>query len=178
MEMSRSEELTRRVARLERDARWWRLAAVSTGGLLALVALVGATPPQAAPIADEIRARRFVLVDQAGREQAYLGMGVVGTAVRSLEPELCLGDREKSGTCVYPYGLSTRASHNGFVNLNPMGLRMTLGTVKVVINTGMGIAGPALVLKGPSPASVLVDEKGHVLDAFGDALAAAAAVVE
>ncbi len=64
--------LIERLDRLEREARRWRLAAVVVGVVLGLVVLVGATPP--APVADEIRARRFVVVDEAGKTRALLGV--------------------------------------------------------------------------------------------------------
>jgi hypothetical protein len=165
MDEPTSSTLIERLERLEREVRWWRLGAVVAGGLLGLVALVGATKP---PVADEVRAKRFVLVDEAGREHARLGMGLVGVVEPHLEPELCLGDKEKSGTCVYPYGLSTRASNNGFVNLNPIGLRMALGNVEVEINTGLGSAGPRLKLSGASPTLVLADERGRDRAVLGD----------
>jgi hypothetical protein len=79
--------LGNRLDRLEREARSWMLLAVVALGLLGLAGLVGASPP----VAEEVRARRFVLVDDAGREQARLGMGVVGALRPQLEPELCLG---------------------------------------------------------------------------------------
>lgn len=67
MDTLQLEELHARVARLERAARRWRRAAGVAGGVLGLVVLVGATAPKAAPVADEIRARQFVLVDDEGR---------------------------------------------------------------------------------------------------------------
>ncbi|MFQ5873698.1 MAG: hypothetical protein ACE5JL_07840 [Dehalococcoidia bacterium] len=147
--------LVQRVDRLERAHRRWRRAAFALAAALGLLALVGATSPRTVPVADEIRAKRFVLVDEAGRDQARLGMGLVGALVPHLEPELCLGDKEKSGTCVYPYGLSTRASHNGFVNLNPLGLRITLGDTEFDVNMGLGNAGPLITLGGSTPIVVL-----------------------
>jgi hypothetical protein len=151
--------LQARVDRLERETRMWRIAAVAA---IAVFGLLGAGKASG-PIPDEVRAKRFVLVDETGREHARLGFGVVGAFKPHLEPELCLGDREKSGTCVYPYGLSTRASNNGFVNLNPIGLRITLGSTEFNVNMGMGGAGPLVSLDGPTPEIVLTDSQKRVL---------------
>src|SRR3990172_2524816 len=60
--------LTRRVERLERENRWWRVGGVfAVLGLSALVFL-GAT--QKAPV--ELRSNRFVLTDKEGRQRASL----------------------------------------------------------------------------------------------------------
>ena len=142
--------LIRRLDRLECEARRWRLATLIVGALLGLVGLVGAATP--ASIADEVRARRFTLVDDAGRERARLAM-TFKTNSGEREPELWIGNdnRDGSGTYVYSYGLSTREkSGNGFVNLNPLGLRMVLGEVEIEINSGLGVGGPRLGLSGPS----------------------------
>ncbi len=162
MDARSRDEVGARLDRLEREVRRWRLGAVVIGGLLGLVGLVGAAKPDTTPVADEIRAKKFILVDEAGREQAYFGMGKVGVLEPHFEPELCVGDKEKSGTCVYPYGLSTRASGGGFVNLNPLGLRIALGGSEITTNHGLsGEAGPRLGLRGPSPTLVLADERGR-----------------
>ena len=60
--------LTRRVERLERENRWWRVGGVfAVLGLSALVFL-GAT--RKAPV--ELRSNRFVLTDKEGRQRASL----------------------------------------------------------------------------------------------------------
>lgn len=70
--------LTHRIERLEREARRWRCAAVFLGGVLGIVGLLGATAAGPVPVAEEIRARRFVLVDEAGQQRAYLAMEPAG----------------------------------------------------------------------------------------------------
>lgn len=66
--------ITQRLGRLEREMRWWRLAAFLAGGSLGLLALVAAAKPDTSSVPDEIRAKRFVLVDEAGRARAKLDM--------------------------------------------------------------------------------------------------------
>jgi hypothetical protein len=60
------EHLTRRLDRLERENRRWRAAAA---GALCVTLLLGMTsaPP------DEIRAKRFVAIDDAGRPRMEVG---------------------------------------------------------------------------------------------------------
>jgi hypothetical protein len=62
------ETLSARLDRLEREARRWKVLAGGAVGLLALGALLGT----AAPGGPEVRASRFVLVDDAGRRRAVL----------------------------------------------------------------------------------------------------------
>ena len=75
--------VTRRLERLERDARWWKVFGSIAVGLLALVVLMGATT-----VADEVRATRFLLVDKAGKLRAGLGVRADGS------PGLALFDKD------------------------------------------------------------------------------------
>jgi len=61
--------LVQRLDRLERHLRRWRVLGIVAMIALGLVFLLGATSPKAA---DEIRAKRFVLVDEDGRVRAML----------------------------------------------------------------------------------------------------------
>ncbi len=71
--------LTDRVQRLEREALRWRLLAVGTV-ILAAVVLTGAV---SARVTDELRARRFVAVDARGVPRAVLGQVTVWENSRS-----------------------------------------------------------------------------------------------
>jgi hypothetical protein len=73
-----TERITQRLDRLERENRWWRVGAV---GLLLLVT-VGA----GRNVTDEIRAKRFTVIDQSGTKRAELAMWGPG------EPRLALFD--------------------------------------------------------------------------------------
>ncbi len=63
--------LAARVARLEQEIRWWRRLGAGTVLAFGVVALLGASQ---APVADEVRAKRFTLVDDDGATQAELGV--------------------------------------------------------------------------------------------------------
>jgi hypothetical protein len=89
--------LIRRLDRIERGLRWWRVLAViawsalASGVGLSLVFILSLSP--GAPVADqeesdqsqdvvedEVRARAFVLVDEDGRPRAALAMRPDGSA--------------------------------------------------------------------------------------------------
>ena len=70
MNEARLDTLTRRVERLERENRRWRVAGVCALMLLSLVVFLGATAIQKAPF--ELRSNRFVLTDKEGRQRASL----------------------------------------------------------------------------------------------------------
>ncbi len=62
--------LTRRLDRLEREARWWKIIGSTAVAVVDLVVFLGATPTTR--VADEVRAKRFVLVDTGGKERGRL----------------------------------------------------------------------------------------------------------
>lgn len=66
--------LTQRLDRLERELRRWKILGSAAVAVLALVVLMGA---KGAKVPDEIRAKRFVLVDEIGKQRAVLGSGEV-----------------------------------------------------------------------------------------------------
>jgi len=61
-----------RLERMDRENRWWKIVSAGATACLALVVLMGAVSPN---VADEVRARRFTLVDEQGRERAHLQVG-------------------------------------------------------------------------------------------------------
>ena len=66
--------VTQRLERLERELRRWKGLGSAAVVVLGLVILLGAT---GAKVPDEIRAKRFVLVDEDGKQRAVLGSGEV-----------------------------------------------------------------------------------------------------
>ncbi|HZL91973.1 MAG TPA: hypothetical protein VFB96_26620 [Pirellulaceae bacterium] len=78
--------LETRIERLERGDRRWRLAATVAGAGLALVVFMG----QARPEPGEVKARKFVLVDDEGTSRATLAMEAGG-------PSLVLTDARGRG---------------------------------------------------------------------------------
>jgi hypothetical protein len=71
--------ITQRLARLERENRWWKALASTAIAALGLMLLMGAgrngnTNSGLPPAAGEIQARAFVLVDQHGTPLARLGL--------------------------------------------------------------------------------------------------------
>lgn len=93
--------LVRRVDRVERDNRRWKIlwsAAIAVPGF---VFLLGATASEIPTIVDEVRAHRFVLVDKDGKIRAGLSAGPDGKA------GLALADKDgkiRAGLGVTPDG--------------------------------------------------------------------------
>ncbi len=75
--------LTQRLNRLERENRWWKVLGIVSAAVLGLVVLTGATGSK---VADEVRARKFTVVDNKGRTRGMLGM----KAREGLEPGVLL----------------------------------------------------------------------------------------
>lgn len=71
MNESEANTLAQRLERLERDIRWWKLIGGTALATLCLFTLMGA---KSGTIANEIRARNFVLVDSKGKVRAKLGI--------------------------------------------------------------------------------------------------------
>ncbi|MEW6071416.1 MAG: hypothetical protein AB1726_02330 [Planctomycetota bacterium] len=77
--MPAPEELERRLDRLEREARRWRLGSLLLlGGLAGVLAVSFACPAAPAPPASVLEAERFVLRGAAGEELAVLGTDTKG----------------------------------------------------------------------------------------------------
>jgi hypothetical protein len=60
--------------RLERSNRWWKTLACAAVAILGGVVLLGAMESRDIRAADEIRAKRFILVDREGKRLAMLGV--------------------------------------------------------------------------------------------------------
>jgi len=87
--------LTKRLDRMERENRWWRVAG---GAVLAVLVATAASP--APKVADKILAREFILADDTGVARARLGL-TFG------KPELAFDDDPRalvaqSGTPIEP----------------------------------------------------------------------------
>ncbi len=80
MDAGRVEALAARMGRLEQEVRWWRRAGGSAAALVAIAGLLGMAAPAGGPAAEEVRARRIVLVDAEGRERAALAVDADGWA--------------------------------------------------------------------------------------------------
>ena len=66
-------EVLQRLDRLERENRRWKVLGCTAFAVLGLIVLVGATGSKGTKVAEEIRARKFVLVDKAGKVRGILG---------------------------------------------------------------------------------------------------------
>jgi hypothetical protein len=86
MEELTMEAVFQRLERLERDNRRWKYVAGVAVACLGLAMLLGAAPGKKAKIPDEVRARRFVLVDAADNARAELA------ATAANQPQLILLD--------------------------------------------------------------------------------------
>jgi len=64
-----TDAVMQRLDRLERELRWWRRVGSLAVGLMAILVLVSAAPTK---VPDQIRAKRFVVVDKTGRSLAEL----------------------------------------------------------------------------------------------------------
>lgn len=81
--------LIQRLDHLERKVRWWKILGSGAAALLALGFLVGATSPDIAReravvstgdlVANEIAARRFIVVDTYGRNRLTVGELIDGS---------------------------------------------------------------------------------------------------
>lgn len=120
------EDLSDRVARLERAARWWRIVSASA---LAALGFLACTEVGAQRLTDEVRAKRFVVVGADGRDRSRWGpgSGANSTVLQFLDKEgedlvrigvvdgkedgrevgiLSLTDRKGSLASVLPRGVS------------------------------------------------------------------------
>ena len=66
--------LAERLDRLEREVRWWRRVGGVALAVLGVGLLLGATPTR---VADELLAKRLVIVDSQGKERILLGEELV-----------------------------------------------------------------------------------------------------
>ena len=100
-------DLVLRVNSIEREVRWWRRLASVAVLCLVLAPLAGAADPADAP--RELRAKAFVLVDDAGHRQAELGFFPAGDG--SNMPRLVLWGKQGGVT----------AQIDGFPSINLLG---------------------------------------------------------
>jgi hypothetical protein len=74
MDEATLERVLQRLDCVERRVRWWQGVGVAAVVLLGLVVLMGATKGQVAGVAEEVRAKRVVVVDDGGNVRAQLGV--------------------------------------------------------------------------------------------------------
>jgi len=78
------ETVTQRLDRLEREVHRWKTLVSLSVALLSLGFLLGAVGDRGAGVSDEIRARRFLLVDTHGKVRAGLSVGSDGSVALAL----------------------------------------------------------------------------------------------
>lgn len=75
MEHQKMDALLQRLDRLERENRWWKVLGCAAVGVLGFVMLTGATGSK---VADEVKARKFIVVDKNGTKRGEFGMVAEG----------------------------------------------------------------------------------------------------
>src|SRR6266511_4025849 len=92
---------------------WWMVLGLTTIVLLGLVGLMGAIGSQAVEVADELRARAFVLVDKEGKPRMDLRVAFDdGTYVMLMDPE----GRPRAGLSVAADGRPGLSLYDGQAN--------------------------------------------------------------
>ena len=162
--MEQRATLTDRVRRLELEAVWWRLLAAGSVVILVAVALIGAAPAQ---VADELRTKRFVAVDDHGVPRAILGQVAVWENNRS-DP---FNEPESSGLALYDgdkrlrAAISLRTSDRGTPKLalyDDKEIRRTsLATSGLYMAADSGIDRAWLEVSGNRPVLVFRDDAGR-----------------
>jgi hypothetical protein len=86
--------LVERLERVERENRRWKVIGIGIATLMGLALLMGAAKPR---VQDEVRARRFTLVDSKGKLQGFLGFSALGSPTLFLfdNPTVTLFDSER-----------------------------------------------------------------------------------
>ena len=82
----RTEALAPRVARLEREGRWLKLAATTTAGFVLIACALGFSKFQGSHVETVARAERFLLTGPDGKVRGELGIDADGTAKLVLYP--------------------------------------------------------------------------------------------
>ncbi len=86
--------LVERLERVERENRRWKVIGIGVVILVGLALFTGAAKPR---VQDEVRARRFTLVDSKGKIQGFLGFSAIGSPTLFLfdNPTVTLFDSER-----------------------------------------------------------------------------------
>lgn len=88
--------LVERLERVERENRWWKVVGVGVMTIMVLALLMGAAKPRVS-VRDEVRARRFTLVDNKGKVRGIFGFSAIGSPVLFLfdDATITLFDSER-----------------------------------------------------------------------------------
>src|SRR6266542_7038199 len=84
MDEPTQDAVMQRLERLERESRRWKALGMTAVALLGPIVLLGVSETHLATVAQEIRAHRVVLVDDAGHERGKFGVAPDGGAYLSL----------------------------------------------------------------------------------------------
>ena len=114
--------LRKRVDSLAREARYWRIIASAAFTGLVLIVGVGASIVRVGQVTDEVRARRFVLMDAEMRPRAVLGLMPDAAATLILTdaegvPRVELRSDAAGASALHLYG-TKRGVHAGLAPMN------------------------------------------------------------
>lgn len=163
--------LSKRLERLERESRWWKTLGCAALALLGLTLLVGASGPLGKKFQDEVKARRFVIVDKEGLSRGMLHLSEYGSLRLDLyDPEsvlrasMYLGRGGSPALNLFDSRGKMRASlgvrSDGHPNLSlydAEGVRAVLGRIKLEATRSEAVQ------ERPISSLVLFDKNGNVV---------------
>jgi hypothetical protein len=171
MDPRQMDALNKRLEGLERESRWWKTLGCVALTLLGLTLLIGASGSEARKIHDEVKARRFTIVDKKGKSRGRLHLSDYGSLRLDLyDPEsvlrasLYLGKRGSPALNLFDSKGKMRASLGVRSDGNPSfslydseGLRAVLGRTKLETSRSRTDQ------ERPISSLVLFDENGNVV---------------
>ncbi|MFQ5911803.1 MAG: hypothetical protein ACE5JS_01315 [Nitrospinota bacterium] len=87
MDGSQMDAVTQRLDRLERENGRWKAVGIIAVAVFALVVSLGATGGGGAKVAEEIRAKKFAVVDEDGRERGVFAVTEMGSGLQLKDVE-------------------------------------------------------------------------------------------